>query len=287
MKSYLKGWLYIFIAIALLYFATSSAHAQWPQGKGQAYLKLGTWNQNSDTHFSDTGDVEPNGLRTINVNSLFARVGIDDKWTITGNFPLINTSQSLESVRGVFTERGINVGDINLSLERLLYKSEKGLHIGADITLGLPVGAVGVVGSGDGEFNQMIRVMAGTGYAIGDEVVGKQYFYAKGGIGINNRTQGFSDEFVAGLETGTTIKDKLFVLTRLNVIKSFNNEPVQFFTNNHAVFGDRLERTTLGFEGTYNLSDNLGLSAGYVKPLTGKFVFNAPAWTAGIIYKIK
>ena len=273
--------------LILLLLLCATAQAQWPQGKGQAYLKLGTWNQNSDTHFSDTGEIEPNGLRTINVNSLFARVGIDDKWTITGNFPLINTSQSLESEIRVFTERGINVGDINLSLERLLYKSEKGFHLGTDITLGLPVGEVGVVGSGDGEFNQQIRVLAGTGYAIGDEIVGKQHFYAKGSVGINNRTQGFSDEFVGALETGTTIKDILFVLTRLNVIKSFNNAPLQSFTNNHAVFGDRLERTTLGFEATYNLSDTWGLSAGYVRPLTGKFVFNAPAWTAGLVYKIK
>ena len=276
--------------LILLLLLCATAQAQWPQGKGQAYIKLGSWAQQSRTHFEPDGSVSiEGGLRTYFIPGLYARVGLNDKWTATGYFNAVSTSQSLESVRGTFTQSLTSFGDMNLSLERLLYRSEKGFHLGTDITFGLPTGnANSIVGSGDGEFNQMVRVLAGTGYSIGDEVVGKQNFYAKGYVGINRRTEGFSSEFRGGLETGTTIKNKLFVLTRLSVLKSLNNKPLQDLTSNSslAVFGDRIERTTLGFEATWNLDENWGISAGYTRFLAGKIVFNQPSWTTGIVYKL-
>ena len=51
------------------------------------------------------------------------------------------------------------------------------------------------------------------------------------------------------------------------------------------LFGDRIEQTTWGSEVTFNFSKRVGLSAGYVRYLTGEQVFNAPAFTYGVVYK--
>lgn len=262
--------------LLLLLLVGITASAQWPQGTGHGYFKLGTWSQVSDTHFEDDGNVITGDERRFFIPGLYARVGLSDKWTATTYIPFVITSQEIQAVDGIVTQRGQSIGDINLSLERLLYK-KKGFVFATDLTLGLPTGRTGIVGSGDGEFNQMVRLLFGQGFKYG------QYpGYVKSNFGYNNRTNGFSNEVRWGVETGVTA-DKLFILARVNSIRSLKDSPYQIGGN---IFGDRIERTVLGFEVNYALNKKWGLSAGHNTFLSGAYVFNAPSWTTGITLKL-
>lgn len=267
----MKKLLLLFILIS------TTAMAQWPIGGGKTYAKLGVWQQSSDTHFTDTGTSDPNGLREYFIPGLYIRTGLNDKWTMTGYIPVVHTSQALQNVNGHYTDSDTNIGDVNVSLERLLYRKNK-FVLSADLTLGIPSGVVGVVGSGDGEFNQQLRLLAGGGYKIFN-----RSYYLKGYAGFNNRTEGFSDELRAGIETGTK-RGKFLLLTRLSTIQSLKNKP-RLPVGSNAVFGDRIERTVIGSEVNFELSKKIGLSVGYNRFLQGEYVFNAPSWVYGITFK--
>lgn len=272
--------------LILLLLLCVTAQAQWPQGKNSAYLKLGTWNQHSVHHFETNGNIsEPGGLRTYFIPALYARVGIDDKWTVTGFVPVVNTSQFIETTNGGFTIEDTNLGDINIFVERLLLKLDTGFHVGAELGFGLPTGFTGIglsgfpspVGSGDGEFNQIISLKVGSGFKIGE-----QNLYYKASLGYNNRTQGFLNEYRWSAETGTTF-NKLFVLSRITNITALNKENITVNANN--IFGNGIEKRVLGFEATYNLTKHWGISAGYNRFLSGTLVFSDPSYTYGVVYQ--
>ena len=71
----------------------------------------------------------------------------------------------------------------------------------ARVLFGLPTGKdsggeTGILQTGDGEFNQMLRLDLSSGFSAN----GWFSFYA----GYNNRTQGFSDDYRFGGEVGWT-----------------------------------------------------------------------------------
>ncbi len=266
--------------IILFILIGATVHGQWPQGKGHAYIKLGSWNQQSNTTYDINGNSrELNGERSYFIPGVYARFGVTDKFTITGYLPYVKTNETIYSdgLNPSTFQEGVNIGDATIAFERLLYKSKKGHVIAAGLTFGIPLGDTDPnVGTGDGEFDTTFRLLAGSGYKIFN-----QTFYVKGHLGYTARSKGYINQIRSGLETGTTF-GKLFVLGRLTSIKT--ERTLRDLSSTGGLFAD-FEKTTLGAEATYNINKNWGVSAGYSKFLSGKLLFNAPAYTYGVVYK--
>lgn len=154
------------------------------------------------------------------------------------------------------------------------------------INLGLPTGeqrggSDGSYQTGVGEFNQLMRFHIGKSY-----LVGKQRFYAKGSVGINQRSKGFSDEFRAGIETGTQLlKDTFLLLIRANTIQSFHNGSLNASNSNGSIFANNVEVVNLGGEVIYSFLPRLRLGVSWSYPISGQILYRAPALSAGISFQ--
>lgn len=142
-------------------------------------------------------------------------------------------------------------------------------------------GSDGSYQTGDGEFNQQLRFHLGKSYQIG-----KQSFYVKASVGVNQRSKGFSDEFRASVETGTKIfKDKLLTLVWANTIQSFYNGSLDASNSNGSIFANNVEVVNIGGEFIFRLNAKLscGLSDSY--PIIGRVLYRSPAFSTGISYQ--
>ena len=263
--------------------------AQWTQEKGKGYYKIGAWWIEADEHYTNTGLVDPNATRGLFITNFFGRYGLNDKITLIGYIPHTRVYQNAqvfssgrEQIPG---EQFSSLGDINLGTEYQVGK-KKGWVYSISLSLGLPTGknrggSDGSYQTGDGEFNQLLRFHTGKSYQLG-----AQQFYAKASVGVNQRSNGFSDEFHANIETGTKVfKEKLLLLLRSSTIQSFHNGSLDASNSNGSIFANNVEVVNLGGELIYRFSPKLswGLSGSY--PLMGRVLYRAPAFSTGISYQ--
>ena len=175
-------------------------------------------------------------------------------------------------------------GDMDLGVEYRLFKASKHAFSVA-LSLGVPSGdkeggSDGSYQTGDGEFNQNIRFNAGTAFAIF-----KHPFYAKSYLGFNNRTAGFSDEIRFGIEAGTNFFDKkLFFLLRSNTVRSMRNGSLSAANSDGSIFANNVEFVSFGWEASFKLNPSLGVSIGYESAFSGKVIYAAPSYSAGVFF---
>ena len=273
-----------------LFLLAINASAQWTQEKGKGYYKIGAWFLEANEHYTDTGLVDPNITRGHFITSFFGRVGLTNKLTLIGYLPYTQVYQNgqrfssgLPSLPG---ESFASLGDIDLAVEYQLWE-KKGWAFSTSLILGLPTGddAGGSDGSyqtGDGEFNQSLQFNLGKSFPIG-----KQNFYFKSNISINQRSKGYSDEWHFGLETGTKIaKDKLLLLGRFNTRQSLQNGSLSAVNNNGSIFANNVEVTNLGGEIIYGFSKVWSINFTGSFPISGKVIYKAPALAVGIALEL-
>lgn len=278
------------IVITLL--LTSSSFAQWSKGKGNAYYKLSAWYLSYDQHFTPNGK-DPNITRTQFNTNIYAEYGITNKLDIIAYVPFF--SRAIQNNRISATNNSTLIkgeavnsfGDVDLGVNYALYKKGK-WAAAVKLLLGLPTGesdggSDGSFQSGDGEFNQYLSTSLGYSTSLGNLP-----FYAKSHIGYNNRSEGFSDEFRGGLEAGINLfTNKFWLITRLNILKSFNNGTLSGINSNGSVFANNIEYTSLGFEGAYYITKKLGVSASFDTAFSGKLIAASPSFSGGIFLDVK
>jgi len=280
----------IIVCIVVVSF-TNIISAQWTKGKGKGYYKLSAWYLNYDQHYTGSGDKEPNITRTqFNINT-YIEHGLTNKLDIIAYIPFfsnVTQNNQISETLGTVIKEGESVsafGDIDLGFRYGLYKNQ---HWAADLKLllGLPTGddsggSDGSFQTGDGEFNQYIS--SSLGYS---KLVKGIPFYAKSYLGYNNRTEGFSDEFRTGLETGIKI-DKLWVVTRLNVVKSLKNGSLNAVSSNGSIFANNVEFSSYGAELSYYFTDKIGISLGFDSAFSGRIIAMAPSFSGGLFFDFK
>ena len=282
-KKILLLWILLLIGINL-------GIAQWTQKKGTGYYKLGTWFLEADKHYIDQGLTDPNATRGIFITSLYLRHGITDKITLISYIPYVRVYQNEQvntsGIGGQPGEAFNSLGDIDLAVEYQLFK-KSGWAVSTSLSLGFPSGnnSGGSDGSyltGDGEFNQILKILLGTSYKIG-----KQRFYAKGSLAFNNRSNGFSDQYRLGFETGTQLfKNKLLLLARLNTTQSTYNGSLSATNSNGSIFANNIEFVGYSGEINYFLDKKWSISIGYSSAFSGKVIYSAPALSTGIALKL-
>jgi hypothetical protein len=176
---------------------------------------------------------------------------------------------------------------VDLGIEYRLFKKSK-FAFSTTLVLGIPSGnskggSDGSYQTGDGEFNQLLRFNAGTSLSLF-----KHSFYAKSHIGFNNKSNNFSNEFRAGIEVGTSFfGSKLLFLLRSNMVKSLKNGSLNASNNTGSIFANNVEFISIGSEVAWKINKKIGVSLGYDSAFSGKIIYAAPSYNAGVFYLLK
>lgn len=284
------------IALALLLFtiAAHGLHAQWAQGKGKGYFKLGAWYLNTDQHYTSSGEIDPNVTRSQTFVSLYTEYGLGNRLDLVAYVPFFARA-TRNSIRSATTGAEISpgedlnsIGDIDLGLNLNLHKSDD-WAVSTRLLFGIPSGedqggSDGSFQTGDGEFNQYLSALVGYSFNLPNRI-----FYAKAYIGVNNRTQNFSDELRFGVESGLGFfKDKVLVIARINGVESFQNGSLNAQNSAQGnIFANNIEFLSVGGELSYFFSSQWGISAGIDGAFSGRIIAANPSINAGIFYKLK
>lgn len=286
----------LYSLILMLSFPMTSilAGGGWPQPKGNGYFKLSEWWLVADQHFTDLGLIDPNQTTGLFNTTLYAEYGLTNQLTAIFNMPLFsrtyfNNQVSFTTGDVLIPGEAVNsVGDADLGLQYGFF-NKGGWAASVSVILGIPLGedsggTAGNLQTGDGEFNQLVRLDVGRGFRIGTIDA-----YANVYGGFNNRTNGFSDEYRFGIEGGVTILNKkITALARLYGVRSLKNGtlPSDGIVGT-SIFANNSEFVTFSPEVAYNINDKWGVSAGFGKALSGKIIFANTSYTVGVFMKLK
>lgn len=286
---------YIFFGLFFTFSNLAFAGGGWPQPKGKAYIKLSQWWIVSDQHYTDAGLIDPNVTLGVYNTSLYAEYGITDRLTGIIYAPLFSRSTVNNVVSGTTSEilnegDAINsFGDTDISLKYGITKPGSKIAVSASILFGLPLGKdIGGrdqnLQTGDGEFNQMLRIDAGTGFTIGKNTNAFANVYAA----YNNRSNGFSDDIRMGIEGGLALADsKLWLIGRLQGVQSRLNGSQGNQSTGTSIFSNNAEYTSVGAEISYKFTDKIGVSVGYDSAVSGKIILASPSYSFGVFLDLK
>jgi protein XagA len=260
----------------------------WPQPKGHGYFKLDFYGIRARQFFSDDRQVyDINGAGTLfgtYTTSLYGEYGLTSRLTAMAYIPFFvrNTvNEGVGEITGEVIQPGLshsNVGDIDLGFKYNLLK--KGRHVlSTTLMFGLPTGNddhPDLLYTGDGEFNQFARV---------DWGYGANRWYATAFLGINNRTQNFSEELRYQGEFGYWIKPSKFLVNfKLMGVHSFNNGTPE--NTGNGLFSNNVEFVSPQLGLTYEFPKQWGVTATAGGAVMGRNVLAAPALSFGVYKKV-
>ena len=293
MKSFKINIAFFFCVI---FFSTSAiAGGGWPQKKGNAYLKISEWWTIANQHYTSQGLIDPNVTTGIFNTSIYAEYGFTDRITGVLYFPVFSRTYFNNLVSNTTKEILIpgealnSVGDADIAIKYGLNKPGSKIAVAATLRLGIPLGnaaggSEGNLQTGDGEFNQLIQIDAGTGINLGERVNAYANIYA----GFNNRTNDFSDEFRTGLEAGIGLFQKrIWIIGRLDILKSLKNGTTASEITSTSIFANNTEFTSIGGEVNYYITKKFGISAGAATAIAGQIILASPSYTVGLFLDLQ
>lgn len=257
----------------------------WPQPKKGGYFKLGQNLIYASTFFGPTGDLVDITTIGMYTTSIYGEYGFTDRLTGIAYFPFLvkstlNEIKFRQSGAVVPGDEFSSIGDAELGIKYGLIRN-KSIVLSASLILGLPFGSTGggeshILQTGDGEFNQMIRIDA-------SHSLHPKPIFASAYAALNNRTNNFSDEVRFGLEIGGTFK-KIIPIFKMNVVQSLNNGGTVVVQN--GVFSNNTEYISPSIEINYQLTDQVGLSGSGAFAFSGQNILAAPNWGLGVYFKL-
>jgi protein XagA len=278
MKPIFKSIILLFLGISL---TPSVLKAQaWTKSQGSGFYKLDFSTIQATDVFSSKGDLIPSRDLGNSIASFYGEYGITNKITAiayvpfwvgntAGAYPAAGTIPALPSAS--FS----SFGDVDLGLRIAL--PVKNIAMSVNILFGLPTGTptqANGLATGDGEFNQMIKLAVGTG---------KTRWWTQGAVGYNNRTKGYSSEFRYDLEFGYKFfNDRLLTMLKINGVESLNNGTVA--PSKTGLFSNDVVFAGIGPEILYfaNAKKTIGLSARAAGSLRSQNILAAPSFSIGI-----
>lgn len=272
----------------VLVFSTFDGYAQgaWTREQGKGFFKLSETIIISDDFYTPEGTIRTIKTAGVFISSIYGEFGITDKLTAVAYVPFffrntINEQTFAISPNVEPSDESNSFGDFNIGLQYGLFKQGP-LVISTSLILGVPTGETAggnsrILQSGDGEFNQLLRVHAGYSFYPAP-------FYAAGYIGVNNRTNDFSDEFHFGLEAGGQF-NSFFLALKLALVESFQNGDAE--SSQTGIFSNNTEYVSFGPEVAYFLDNGLGISGTVLGAFSGQNILASPSFSLGFTYEIK
>lgn len=258
----------------------------WTQKRGKGYYELKFQMIRANRFY------EPDG-RIINIptlaeytTSFYGEYGVNDWLTLVGNFPFykrIALNRQIGARTGFVFFPGDSASGIS--------DAEVGVRVGllrggatvisAGLKFGLPIGddtqANGLL-TGDGEFNQILSLQLGHSFY-------PKPFYFTGEAGVNNRTNGYSDEFCYEAEIGYTIGRNLTLNFKVNGVESFHNGDDAVLGGMGGLFANNQEYLAYGPGVFYTFFHGFGIDARAAFATRGQNVLARPAYFFGVFLK--
>lgn len=257
----------------------------WPQPKGSGYFKLGQNMILASSYFGPSGDIVDITTIGLYTTSLYGEYGFTDRLTGIVYFPFfvrstLNEIKFRQSGTVIPGDEFSSIGDSEIGIKYGLITNTP-LVISASLILGLPIGETSggesmILQTGDGEFNQMIRVDAS--HSFYPKPIFTSLYAA-----YNNRTNNFSDEVRFGLEVGGTF-NKFIPIFKLNMVQSLENGGTAVVQN--GVFSNNTEYLSPSIEINYQVTDQIGISGSGAFAFSGQNILAAPNWGVGVYLKI-
>ncbi|MFT6997398.1 MAG: hypothetical protein ACJAQ4_001151 [Cryomorphaceae bacterium] len=265
--------------------SSATAGGGWTYVKGKGFVKLSQNAILSDQLFNPDGDIIDITTIGYYATSVYAEYGLTDKLTAIAYVPFF-TRNTLNKTQFRFSGMEIPgdelnaFGDVDLSLQYGFYKSDTWVA-SVRVLFGLPTGEVsggetGILQSGDGEFNQMIR------FDVSRPI--SQNAWISVHAGLNNRTNDFSDEYRLGAEIGTKVWSNFLAIAKVDVVQSFFNgdaDPSQGGT----IFSNNTEFISPSLELAYEMKNEIGFSLSAAGAFAGKNILAAPNYGVGVYKK--
>jgi hypothetical protein len=285
----LLGFLFILFSCTLI------AGGGWPQKKGKGYYKLYEWWIVANQHYTDVGLIDPNVTTGIFNTTFYGEYGLTDRLTLIANAPLfsrsiVNNQVSVTTGETIMPGDAINgMGDVDIAVKYGLTNPGSRVALSGTLLFGLPLGiAEGGINqnlqTGDGEFNQLIQVDAGTSVFYSESVS----VYANLYTGYNNRTNQFSDEIRYGGEIGVGLfKERFWLTGRWNGLTSIKNGTLASNINSTSIFANNSEFQSLSVGASIYVNDQLGFAADYATAVSGRIILARPSYSFGVFLHIK
>ena len=276
----------IFVLFFLSIALSSLAGGGWPQPKGRGYFKLSQSYLLSPKYFDGTGtliDLTPSF--GYFATSFYGEFGFTDRLTGIIYMPFFARAVKNE-LR--FNQSGLNeagaslnsFGDTDIAVKYGLIVN-KPIVVSATVLFGLPLGDNGAANAnalqtGDGEFNQMLRIDASHSFY-------PKKFYVSTYAAFNNRTAGFSDEVRFGAEIGLTLK-KFIPIFKVSTVHSLFNGDVSATQN--GIFSNNTEFISPSLELNYQITEKMGVSASMATALAARNILASPNFGVGVYLKL-
>ncbi|MGE3801364.1 MAG: hypothetical protein AB7H80_10115, partial [Candidatus Kapaibacterium sp.] len=253
---------------------------------GGGYYKLGLNLTRSDKFYEGDGNVITIPTFSDYTVSLYGEYGITKEITGILYLPFVKRltlNRQVGQPSGFVYSEGdgvTGIADPEVGLRVGLLRSGPAV-ITAGLKLGIPLGESeqesGLL-TGDGEFNQILS--AGLGYSFYPLPA-----YASLHGGLNNRTEGFSDEIIYGGEFGYTFGGKVTAIGRFVGVGSLINGDANVRGGMGGASANNQSYLSYGLEGAWRLSNNLGISLGVTSAFFGQNTLSAPSFSTGIYLK--
>ncbi len=278
------------LILILIYFTVASiaiAGGGWPQPKNKGYFKLSQSYILSSRIFDGNGNViDLTPSYGYFATSFYGEYGFTDRLTGITYMPFFARATKTElqyNQPGVPTEPGAalnSFGDTDIAIKYGLLVN-KPIVVSATILFGLPLGDNGATNAnalqtGDGEFNQILRVDASHSFY-------PKKFYVSAYAAFNNRTKGFSDEVRFGAEIGWTLK-KFIPILKVSTVHSLFNGDVGVVQN--GVFSNNIEYISPALELNYQLKEKVGITAYMATALAARNILASPNFGLGVYLKL-
>ncbi len=259
---------------------TAFAGGGWPQKKKGGYVKFGQNFIISSSYYGPDGSITDITTVQLFTTSVYAEYGFTNRITGLLYFPFfvrntlneIQYNQSGNTVPGDFVN---SIGDTEIGI-KVGILVDKAIVVSGTLLLGLPFGDTsggesGILQTGDGEFNQFLKIDASHSFYPAP-------IYVSAYGGFNNRTKGFSDEVRFGAEIGFTFK-KFIPILKLNLVQSLFNGDAEVVQN--GIFSNNTEYVSPTIELNYMLKEKFGITASGGFAFSGKNILASPNWGVG------
>jgi len=281
------------ITIVILFLSIQLSHAQWTKGKGNGYFKVSGWYLEANEHYTNNGGIDPNATRSVFFTNLYGEYGLNDRLDAIAFIPAfarVTQNDQVSGTTGDLIQKGEganSIGDLDIGFRYGIVTNGKYL-LSASLMFGIPTGndkggSDGSFQTGDGEFNQLLKLDFGGSFSLF-----KKPAYFKTSLGFNQRSEGFSDEIRSGLELGwNVIEEKLWLSTKINIQKSLENGELDATNSQGSIFANNIEYVNVGVEASYYIKENWGVTAHFDGALSGRLIYAAPSIGGGIFYDLK
>ena len=274
--------------IVISTFSQSYAGGAWVYGKNEGYFKLAENMIRSPYFFDGDGNVVDIPTISLYTSSLYAEYGLGKNFNVIAYVPFFVRS-TLNKV--VFNQSGDTIegeelnafGDSQLAF-KYGWSQDKPIVFSVSLVLGLPLGSSEVTSekilqTGDGEFNQMIRLDASHSFYPAP-------FYVSAYTAFNNRTKDFSDDFRIGGEFGYAGSKVIAILKVQSVQSLYNGVPNGQSNSEGSMFGNNIEYVSITPELNYLVSESFGISTSAGFAPAAKNQLASPNFSFGLFYQL-